>query len=196
MWSAAALSLILSSCGEERQPSEGKSIGSECTSKDVCKTKDLKIEWVCGAGLCEQRNNNAIMDVRLSRGPKATNKNFKYARLAVVDAVTPLSFDKARCPTLGGKEVTSVTVATDKSKFNLSTEIVGYNLGSGDVFQTPVTMNEQSSVIYVEVFDVFKTELEANTQPIATGCWDREHDDVDQCTAGTGKKECIVLTAN
>ena len=191
-WLVASIAVLGISCAATA-PGE-TSYGDECTRQTDCGTGR---EGLCRSGTCDKVPDNAVMEVVLSKGTGARNKLFRSARLVVVESALPSGSKSATCPGGAGKEVSSVTAAQDPSVFNLSSDISSYDLATGgDVYKTGVTMIEGSALVFVEAYDVVKTELTDATTPIAKGCWQRGRDQIAQCGSSSPKTPCLSIELN
>ena len=187
LWTFCALCLLSASCGKGSD-SNGDS-DAECSTQTDCAKDQSKS---CAAGTCVDVGTAPSMEIRLSKGSNVRTRTLQSLRLVSVQTVTP-SGKTAHCPTLGGQEVSSVSTATDPAKFNHIFE-KSFSLASGDVYQTGAPMNDDTGVIFAEVFDVPMTQQnEAGTKPVGTGCWDRSRDQFFDCPNGN---KCITFELN
>jgi hypothetical protein len=147
------------------------------------------------------------MEIRLSKAGSLSNKSIQSLRLASIQTLTP-NGRKAVCTTrvngtevvpsaeeqraLGVQAVTSFQTASDPVLFNMVFE-KSFPLATGDIYKTGAPMNDDTGVIFAEVFDVPQSQQkEAGTRPIGKGCWDRSKEQIFECPAGSGNK-CITF---
>lgn len=201
-----AVSALAVSCG--KAPTSDEHTDVECTKQTDCANDQSK---TCASGTCVEVGSMPSMEIRLSKAASLSNKSIQSLRLASIQTLTP-NGRKAVCTTrviydmydtevvpsaeeqraLGVQVVTSFQAASDPALFNMVFE-KSFPLATGDIYKTGAPMNDDTGVIFAEVFDVPQSQQkEAGTKPIGKGCWDRSKEQIYECPAGSGNK-CITF---